>query len=288
MGSIGKRQAQGVSERLIVTRWDSEDQFNSDAMQQAREEYFKLLLSLGVFGDPDTLDAYIMTTDLWHQNQVKENNAKKYGNTSFTEVTADEYVKMTPAKRFKHYMSFDEFKKACIRLGSFSRFAQHKSMADWLHIFYGGASKEGYGKYTKGSDARQIWDGYSGFSDFLDKTPQLHINTDQPMYRGLRLGNKSIEDLKKLAAKGGTVDFKGPSSWSMKEVIAKFFTTATLVGQRNQNSVIFENVTTGDHNAMPFPYGTDSEVIYNGHSSFQVLSVTQDDKGIYHVKVKEV
>ena len=111
------------------------------------------------------------------------------------------------------------------------------------------------------------------------------MNTDKTVYRGLRLSQGSINDLQKALKSGDVIDFRGPSSWTLSPGVADSFVRYSLVGQRNQNLTIFEDVTKGSRKAMPFPLGHDHEVIYSGNSRFKVLDISKDEKGVYHVKV---
>ena len=281
MGSTGTTVSRGLSDKFVSIT----DYFNSpqlqDNIQKLREQYYDMLKDVGVFGSDDAIDDGFKDMKQYKDNAQKRKEHEDYGWNE--EVTADEYLKLSLVDTYDVFMSDDELKKGLIRVGNFPR--GKISLGEHLHTYLYGANTNGYGR---GADARQDWDDVSGFSDFLKNNPQLHLNTNKPMYRGIRIGNKGLKDLQRALRNGDTIDFRGPSSWTLKENVAKSFTVMTLVGQRNQNRVIFENVTKGTHNAMPFLYGNDSEVIYSGKSKFSILSITQNDKGDYYVKVKEV
>lgn len=147
-----------------------------------------------------------------------------------------------------------------------------------------GANPHGYGR---GNDARIKWDEKYNFSKMIDTNTKLQFNSNSPLYRGIRLSNQSIKDLEKAFNSGSTIDFRGPSSWTTSSKVADMFTESTLVGKGNKNLTVFEEVSRGRRNAMPFNYGADSEVLYSGSARFTIVGMTQDKEGVYHVKVKQ-
>jgi len=221
----------------------------SPNVEQKRMEFYQMLKKSGYFG----------------YDQTAIDNAFK---------NMDEYS--------TDYPSFDEYKNTMIAEGNFP--SVDGTLSQGVAIYYNGASIDGYGS---GNDAREKWDNKYNFSSFIDHHKELWLNTNSTLYRGLRLDDNSMKNLYKALSSGNTIDFIGPSSWSLDSGVANFFAEISLVGQENKNIVIFQDVTKGIRNAMPFPHGTDSEVIYSGTSKFSVIDISQDNEGVYYVKVKK-
>ena len=251
-----------------------------------------MLEKAGAFGDENTFNDYLKSTNSWKffsSNERKSNdNPERY-----KKITADEYEKYLSGdmKYIYPYMSFDDYKKVFLTRGfkdfniNSGVYGVPETISNHLYAFWLGASKDGYGR---GKDARIEWDKQSGFSNWLDKHSELQLNTDSTLYRGIRLSDKGLKDLQKAFENKSVIDFAGPSSWSISDAVAHNYLKFSLVGQRNKNLAMFEEIGGGKHKAIPMLYGHSSELIYSGNSKFDIVDITQDDKGVYHVKVKEI
>ncbi|MBP5423816.1 MAG: hypothetical protein J6Y78_15375 [Paludibacteraceae bacterium] len=277
-------KSRGLSDAYVVTQYPE----RPDKLER-RIEFNEMLEKAGYFGDEKTLDDFLKSTAAWdnqkHNREMEKQNANGYEGLSF-----EDYLKLEPVDRFLKYLKNEEdFKKLYFsgefRGYKFNQFCPKDTMSEQFERFFRGANESGYGR---GKGARINWDNQSGFSDWLDKNPQLRLNTDKSVYRGIRLSDKGVRDLQSAFEKGSEIDFAGPSSWTLSTAVAHDFANNTLVGQRNKNLAIFEEVGGGLRNAMPFPYGHDSEVIYSGKAKFNVVDISQDKDGKYHVKVKEI
>ena len=296
MGTTGKSVTQtleGLGDEWIITDHRKykgiEDSYKKELEANAR--YIELLRENGFFGSEEQLEEYFSNRYDWKATKrliadMEKGIIASDGSGWYKPFdTAEEYLASTVRDGHPFVTSFEEYKRAQFLAGRTNSVVVPGTMSEAMDVYYRGANPSGYGR---GNDARKKWDEQYGFSDWLDNHPNLKLNTNSVMYRGLRLSDGSIKQLYKQAANGGEMDFIGPSSWSVSEGVAESFTKYSLVGKRNQNLVIFENVTKGKHNATPFIHGFDAEVLYSGKQSFKVLGIRTDEKGVYHVKVEEV
>lgn len=177
----------------------------------------------------------------------------------------------------------DYYKHALAEYGH--EYADSGSIMNSLFRYNIGATPDGYGK---GKGARLIFDKETGLSDFIDNNPDVHYNGGT-LYRGLMTNDKGIKDLEKAMTKGEPLSMRGVSSWSTNKNIAKDFSENSL--RKSKNPVIFEDVSEGARNAMPFPYSSrgftpQHEVIYSGSAEFDILEM-QKENNVTYVKVKQ-
>lgn len=272
-------QKTGLSDEYIITSYPQPDN-----IAQIKEDYFKKLNNAGIFGTSEQLDNFLKSHPTWKEMEDRR-RWQQMDDWGYREVTADEFKTLSFSDSFAVYMKYEEFKK--LMFSKPESLNIPNTLSEGLKIYYGGMSKKGYGQYTKSTDARQIWDEKYKFSEFLDKHPELQLNTQKILYRGLRLSDKSIKELQKAYKTGNSIDFFGPSSWTLSEGVARDFGRHSLVGQRNKNICIFQEVGGGKHTAMPFIHGHDAEVIYSGNSEFDIIDISRNEEGWYYVKVKE-
>lgn len=280
--------------------------YTEERGKQAKE-FVEYLINSGIMGTKEEVLAAWEEGSLHRSEADKKRYREKYGWEEYFPITLEERIQLwnkvnddtatdIEKERFRNgYLESveDSLKYALYQVGKnkfpASTVLQNTGkLGEGLERYYHGAHTEAAGGYGRGADARIKWDEKYGFSKMLDSHPELHYSTDGTLYRGLRLSDGSMKQLFKIAGTDTTMDFRGPSSWSTSEGIAEEFSRYSLVGKRNKNLVIFEEVGKGRRTAMPYYYGLDREVLYSGTSRFKVLSITQDEEGYYRVKVKEV
>ena len=281
MGSRGNRISSiGLSDKWLDLGTDPlfvKKGRSPEEVARLQQEFMRKLMDAGIFGTEEQQEAALKETRLWRRMQ----DTKRWGHDA-KEVDAETYLAADYDSQFDMYMSMEEFKKiANSRPDSYS---VPGTLSAGLSAFYHGANPSGYGR---GKDARIKWDEQYGFSNMIDNHPELQFNSNSTIYRGIRLSGGSIKDLYKAFNSGSTIDFRGPSSWTADKAVAEMFLSGTLVGQANKNLTIFEDVTRGRRNAMPFNHGLDSELLYSGTSRFHIVGIEQDEKGVYHVKVRQ-
>ena len=146
-----------------------------------------------------------------------------------------------------------------------------------------GAWVKGYGDKM---NAREEFDKIYGISDFIDKNPSVQLNTNNPLYRGVRSTSFDILYLNNAKDNGDLISMDGPSSWSSMKGMAEQFTQTSLVGRDNDVFVVFKDITKGQRNAIPYPLSRQAEVIASGSSRYKVLDVERNGD-IYYVTVKQ-
>ena len=196
----------------------------------------------------------------------------------------DEYLNADFRKQLYLVPRFEDYyKHALAEYGH--EYADSGSIMNSLFRYNIGATPDGYGK---GKGARAIFDKETGLSDFIDNNPDVHYNGGT-LYRGLMTNGKGIKDLEKAMVNGEPLSMRGVSSWSTNQNIAVDFSKNSL--RKSKNPVIFEDVTEGARNAMPFPYSSRGftpqyEVIYSGSAEFDILEIRKENNATY-VRVKQ-
>lgn len=143
---------------------------------------------------------------------------------------------------------------------------------------------EGATKYGYGNDKRQFDIKYK-MSDFIDNTKSMHLITDKSMYRGVRTSQKEVDMLKDMYKQNVPIKMDGLSSWTANEFMADKFTRGTLSASGNI-PLIYQDVTKGEHNAIPYPFSGQHEAIYSKNNKFKILSMSQDKYGRWLIKVQ--
>ena len=238
------------------------------------------------FGDVDALKRRIQ------ENYRRKFNSQMYMIENDPDAIAlgykycdiDDYLNADFRKQLYLVPRFEDYyKHALAEYGH--EYADSGSIMNSLFRYNIGATPDGYGK---GKGARLIFDKETGLSDFIDNNPDVHYNGGT-LYRGLMTNGKGIKDLEKAMKNGEPLSMRGVSSWSTNKNIAKDFSENSL--RKSKNPVIFEDVSEGARNAMPFPYSSrgftpQHEVIYSGSAEFDILEIRKENNVTY-VKVKQ-
>ena len=143
-----------------------------------------------------------------------------------------------------------------------------------------GAWAKGYG------DDRQAFDKMYGISKFIDSHPNMQLNTNEPLYRGIRTTDEGLTQLKQAMQNGDTIDMRGPSSWSSFRGMAEQFTHTSIVGEGNPHSVVFVDTTKGLRNAIPYPFSGQAEVLTSASARYKISNIHERD-GITYVVVQQ-
>lgn len=189
----------------------------------------------------------------------------------------------------------DDLETAILNINgrSFSFYA-HKMTYDWdenlrvlPHTPAVGLARWQNGAWVKGyGSSRQEFDNIYGISSFIDKNPQLQLNTNNTLYRGLRTTENRIQDLYNAMKNKDEISMNGLSSWTSMKKMAEQFTQTTLVGQNNDKLVVFQDETKGRRKAMPYPLSGQAEVLSSGSSRYKIKNI-EEKGGIYYVTVTQ-
>ncbi len=171
---------------------------------------------------------------------------------------------------FIHYGEYDisEYKNA-----------PYGKLAEGFARYVEGATKKGYDNNKKGLDAEY------GLSKFIDSHSSMQLDTDTPMYRGVRTSQKDIE-LLQLAYKGKSpISMRGISSWTASDMMADRFTLGTL-DKSGDIRLVYKDVTKGVRAAMPWPHSGQKEAIYSSSARFEIVGMKKTKTG-YEVEVRK-
>lgn len=170
---------------------------------------------------------------------------------------------------FRHYGDFD------IEAYNSAPFGPKSEMfVKWAE----GATERGYG------DDKNAFDNKYGLSKFIDSHPNLQLNTNVAMYRGVRTSQGELNRLQQALSSKTSISMDGPSSWTAAERVANNFTKATLNPTGNVR-LVYKDVSKGKRKAIPYPYSGQKEAIYSRSARFDVLSIV--NKGAwYEVEVR--
>lgn len=142
-----------------------------------------------------------------------------------------------------------------------------------------GVGEKGYG------DDRQAYDRMYGISRFIDNTPQMQLNTNNNLYRGVKASEQGLLDLRQAMANGDTIDMRGLSSWSSMRGMAEQFTQTSWVEPKGTiKPVVFVDTTKGIRNAIPYPFSRQAEVLVSGTTKYKISNI-QEREGITYVTV---
>lgn len=157
--------------------------------------------------------------------------------------------------------------------------APYGKLAEGFTKYVQGANERGYGK-----GGRRAFDQKYGLSKFIDSHKSMQLDTDVPMYRGVRTSEKELE-LLQMAYKGKSeIGMKGISSWTANRNMADNFTKGTLDASGNIR-LVYKDVTKGQRPAMPWPHGGQHEAIYSNSSRWTIVNMKKTSWG-WEVEVK--
>ena len=144
-----------------------------------------------------------------------------------------------------------------------------------------GIGAKGYG------DSRSEFDKMYGISKFIDAHPNMQLNTNNNLYRGVKASEEGLSQLKQAYANGDTIDMRGLSSWTSMRGMAEQFTQTSLVEpQGNIKPVVFVDTTKGLRKSIPYPFSRQAEVLTSASAKYKITDIRERD-GITYVIVQQ-
>lgn len=149
-----------------------------------------------------------------------------------------------------------------------------------------GLGRWGMGAWEKGYGSdREAFDKMYGLSRFIDSHPSIQLNTNLPVYRGVKSSEEGVRDLVRAYTEGRPISMRGLSSWTSMKPMAEQFTQTSLVEQGSKR-VVFKDVTTGIRKAIPYPMSGQNEVLSSGSARYHITDIKREGDVIY-VTVKQ-